>query len=138
MTQQHFILQEEVTVSQKELSSVVDSLCNFRKTFDKAINCLQNPLLKAKNEIESTKSKNNLIAQNYIDMIEHPNRQIRLSFRFGNNNSCVFSIKKFELHGDKFILTETLNLNHREKHLHYRNRYYVANKCEIIEGNYDV
>ena len=47
-------------------------------------------------------------------MIEHTYRQIRLSFRFGNNNYCVFSLKKFELHGNQFILTEIVNLNHRE------------------------
>ena len=82
--------------------------------------------------------KNNLFAHYYNDIIEHPNRQIRLSFRFGNNSSCVFFIKKFKLHGNQFILTEIVNLNHREIHHLYKSRYYVANKCEIFESNYDV
>ena len=67
-------------------------------------------------EIGSTKSKDNLFAHYYNDIIEHPNRQFPLSFRFGNNNSCVISIKKFELHGNQFILTEIVNLNYREVH----------------------
>ena len=69
------------------------------------------------------------------DIFEHPTRQIRLSFRFGNNNSCVFFIKKFELQGNQIILTEMVLLNHREIHQLYRNRYYVAKKSEIIESN---
>ena len=96
------------------------------------------PLPKLKVEIGSTKSKDNLFAHHYNDIIEHPNRQIRLSFRFGNNNSCVFSLKKFELHGNRFILTEFVNPKHREIHQLYKNRYYVANNCEINESIYNV
>ena len=47
-------------------------------------------------------------------------------------------MKMFELHGNQNILTEFFNLNHRETHHFYKNRYYVANKCEIIESNYNV
>ena len=44
----------------------------------------------------------------------------------------------FELHGNQFILTEIVDLNKREIiHLN-KNRYYVANKFEIIESNYNV
>ena len=35
-------------------------------------------------------------------------------------------------------LTEIVNVNHCEFHHLHRNRYYVANKCGIIESNYDV
>ena len=137
-TQQRYILQEEVNISKRELTCLVDILRDFLKTFDKASKCIQIPLPKPKVEIGSTKAKDNLFAHYYNDIIEHPNRQIRLSFRFGNNNSFVFSLKKFELHGNQFILTEVVNLNHREIHHLYKNRYYVANKCEIIESNYNV
>ena len=137
-TQQRYILHKEVNSSKKELSCLVNSLRDFLKTFDKASKCIQIPLPKPKVEIGSTKSKDNLFAHYYNDIIEHPNRQIRLSFRFGNNNSCVFSLKKFELHGNQFILTEIVNPNHRESHHLYKNRYYVANKCEIIESTYNV
>ena len=83
-------------------------------------------------------SKDNLFAHYYNDIIENPNRQIRLSFRFGNNISCVFSLKKFKLHGNQIILTEMVNLNHRQIHHLHKNRYYVAKKCEIIESIYNV
>ena len=87
---------------------MVDSLRNFLKTFDEASKCLQIPLFKPKIEIGSTKSKDNLFVQNYNDIFEHPNRQIRLAFRFGNKISCVFT---------------------REFHLLYKNVFYDANKC---------
>ena len=137
-TQQRYILQEEVNISKRELTCLVDILRDFLKTFDKASKCIQIPLPKPKVEIGSTKAKDNLFAHYYNDIIEHPNRQICLSFRFGNNNSSVYSLKKFELHGNQFNLTEIVNLNHREIHHLYKNRYYVANKCEIIESKYNV
>ena len=137
-TQQHYILQEEVNIYKGELTCLVDNLRDFLKIFDQASKCIQIPLPQPKVEIGFTKSKNNLFAQYYNDIIENPNRKNRLSFRFGNNNSCVFSLKKFELRGNQFIRTEIVNLNHRENHYFYQNRYYVANKCEIIESNYNV
>ena len=76
-TQQHYILQEEVNISERELSSVVDNSRKFHKAFDKASKSLQIPLPKSKVEIGSTKSKHNLFANYYNDIIEHPNRQIR-------------------------------------------------------------
>ena len=127
-----------MNISKRELTCVVQSLREFLRTFDQAIKCTQIPLPKPKVEIGATKSKDNPFAQYYNDIIEHPNNQIRLSFRFANNNSCVFSLKKFELHGNQFILTEIVNFNHREIHHLYKNRSYVANKCEIIESNYNV
>ena len=137
-TQQGYILQEEVNISKRELTSLVDNLRIFLKTSDHASKCIQIPLPKPKVEIGSRKSKDYLFAHYYNDIIEQPNRQVRLSLRFGNNNSCVFSIKKFELQGNQFIITEVVNLNHREIHHVYKNRYHIANKCEIIESNYDV
>ena len=103
-TQQPYILQE-VNVSKRELRPMVDSLRDFLKTFDKASKCLQIPLPKPKIEIGSTKSKDNLFAHYYNDINEYPNRHIRSLFRFGNNNSCVFSIKNLELHCSQIILT---------------------------------
>ena len=137
-TQQRYILQEKVNISKRELTCLVDNLRDFLKTFDQASKCIQLPLPKPKVEIVPTKSNNNLFVHHYNDIIEHRNRQIRLSFRFGNNNSCVFSLKKFELHGNQFILTEIVNFKHREIHHLYKNRYYVANKYEIIERIYNL
>ena len=87
-TPQRYILHDEVIISKRELSFLVK--------------CLRNTLPKPKIEIGSPKSKDNPFAHYYNDMIEHPDRRIRLSFRFGNNNSCIFSIKTFELHGNQF------------------------------------
>ena len=137
-TQQRYILQEELNISKSELTCLVGSLRDFLKTFDQANMCIQIPLPKPKLEIGSTKPKDNLSAQHYNDIIEHPNSRIPLSFRFGNNHSCVFPLKMFEIHGNQFILTEMVKLNHREFHHLYENRYYVPNKCEIFEGNYNV
>ena len=125
-------------ISKGELTSLVESLRDFLETFDHASKCLQVPLQKPKVEIGSTKSKDNLFAHHYNDIIQHPNRQIRLSFRFGNNKYRVFSIEKFKLHGNQFDRTEIVNLNHREIHHLYKNQHYVANKCEIFESSYDV
>ena len=136
--QQRYVLQEESNISKRELTCLVDSLRDFLKTFDQASKCKQIPIPKPKVEIGSTKSKDNLFAHYYKDFIEHPNRHIHLSFRFGNNNSWVFPIEKFELHGNQFILTEIVNLNHCEIHHLYKNRQYAANKCVRIESNYDV
>ena len=90
-TQQRYILQEEVNISKRELTCLVDNLRHFLKTFDQASKCIQIPLLKPKVEIGSTESKDNLFAYHHNEINEHPNRQIRLSFLFGNNNFCVFS-----------------------------------------------
>ena len=102
-TQQRYILQEEVNISKRELTCLVNNLRDFLKTFDQASKCIQIPLPKPKVEIGSTKSKDNLFVHHYNNIIEDPNRQIRLSFRFENNNFCVFSLKKFELHGNLFL-----------------------------------
>ena len=83
-----------MNIYKRKLTFLVDSLRDFLKTFYQARKCIQIPLPKAKVEIGSTKSKDDLFAHYYKDIIEHPNRQIRLWFRFGNNISCVFPIKK--------------------------------------------
>ena len=77
-TQKRYILEEAVTISKTDLSSVVDSLRGFLKTFDKARTCLQIPLPKPKIEIGSTESEGNLFAQYYkkplniqLDIIVH-------------------------------------------------------------------
>ena len=96
------------------------------------------PLPRINFEIGFSKSKENIFAHYYNDTIEHPNRQIFLSFRFENNNSCVFSMKKFELHGNQVFLLEIVNLNRREIHHVYTNRCCVGKKCENVESSCDV
>ena len=50
-TQQRYILQEEVNISKRKLTCLVDSLRDFFKIFDQASNCIQIPLPKPKVEI---------------------------------------------------------------------------------------
>ena len=78
--QQRYILQEEVNICKRELTYLVDSLRDFLKTFDHASKCIQIPLPKPKVDIGCTKSKNNLFALYYSDIMQNPNRQNRLSF----------------------------------------------------------
>ena len=138
-TQQRYILQKEVNFSQEELSCLVDSLRGFLRTFDKMSNCLQFPLTKPKVNIASREAKDNLFTHYYNNILDNPNRQNRfLSFRFRNNNSCNIFLEKFELHGNQFTPTEIVKPNDREIDHLYKNRYYAANKCELIESNNDV
>ena len=136
--QQRFILLEEVSISKKEIESLLHSLGEFLKAFDQANKVLQIPLPKPKCEIGFTKAKDQLFTHCYKDIAEHLNRQIRISFRFEKNKTCVFSIKKFEHYCDQFILTEVVNLGYREIKQIYKNRYFVAYKCDIFESNYNV
>ena len=136
--EQRFILQEEVNISKNEIDSLLDSLGEFLKAFDQANKVSQIPLPKPKFEVGFTRAKDELFTHCYKDIVAHLNRQIRLSFRFEKNKTCVFSIKKFEQYGDQFILTEFVNLGYREiKHL-YKNQFFVAYKCDIFESNYNV
>ena len=136
--QQRFILKEEVSISKNETESLLDSLGDFLKAFDHANKVSQIPLPKPKFEIGYTKAKDKLFSHCYKDLVEHLNRQVRLSFRFEKNKTCVFSIKKFEHYGDQLILTEVVNLGYRKiKHL-YKNQFFVAYKCDIFQSNYDV
>ena len=136
--QQRFILKEEVSISKKEIEALLDSLGEFLKAFDLANKVSQIPLPKLKFENGFTKAKDELFTHCYKDIVEHLNRQNRLSFPFEKKKTCVFSIKKFDHYGDKFILTEVVNLGYREiKHL-YKNRFFVAYKFDVFESNYNV
>ena len=136
--QQRFILKEEVSISKKEIESLLDSLSKFLKAFDQANKVSQIPLPKTNFEIGFTKAKDELFSHCYKGLVEHLNRQIRLSFRCEKDKSYVLSIKKFEQYGDQFILTEVVKLSYREiKHL-YKNRFFVAYRCDIFESNYNV
>ena len=46
-TQQRYILHEEVKISKRELTCLVDNLRDFLKTFDQASKCVQIPLVEA-------------------------------------------------------------------------------------------
>ena len=132
--QQRFFLKEEVSISNEEIESLLDSLGEFLKAFDQANKVSQIPLAKPEFEIGFSKAKTELLTHCYKDIIEHLNRQIRLSFRFEKKKTCVFSIKKFEHYGDQFILTEVVNLGYREiKHL-YKNRFLLLTTVTYLRA----
>ena len=136
--QQRFILKEEVSISTKEIEFLLDSLVEFLIAFDQANKLSQIPLPQPKFGIGYTKPKAELFSHCYKDIVDHLNRQIRLSFRFEKKKTRISSTKKFEHYGDQFILTEVVNLGYGEmKHLH-KNRFFVAYKCDIFESNNNV
>ena len=124
--QQRFILKEEVGISKKEIQSLLDSLGEFLKAFDQANKVSQIPLPKPKFEIGFTKAIDELFSYCYTDIVDHLNRQIRLSLRIENNKTRVFSIKKFEQYVDQYILTEVVNLSYCEIKPVYKKRCFCC------------
>ena len=72
--EQCFILKEKVSISKKEIESLLNSLGDFLKAFDQANKVSQIPLPKRKFEIGFTKAKDELFSQCYKDIVEHLNR----------------------------------------------------------------
>ena len=62
MLQQRFILKEEVSISEKEIESLLDSLAEFLEAFDQANKVSQFTLRKRKVEIEFRKAKDELFS----------------------------------------------------------------------------
>ena len=136
--QHQFLLKEEVSISKKEIESLLDGLGEFLKAFDQTNKVSQIPLHKPIFEVGFTKAKHELFSHCYKDIVGHLNRQLRLSFRFEKNKICVFSIKKFEHYGDQFILKEVVNLGYLERKHLYSNQFFVDYKCDIFDSNYNV
>ena len=136
---QRYIFQEEVNIWNRELSSLVYTLHDYLKTFDKESKCLQLPLPKPNIGLGSTKSKANRFAHYCKDIINcikldnsaHPSN-LKTTFL------ASLPGKKFDVHGNQFIFREIFNFNHREFHHNYKKQYYVANECEKSRNNYDV
>ena len=137
--QQRFILEEEVSVSLKGLAAILNTLRQFLKQYNKTVNfpALYN-LPKPKQEIGFTLFKVELFAHYFQYTKEHCKRRIRLSFRFERNKEGCFSIKKFKIVGEQNVLTEIINLRQFEVYSFYKNRYYIASKCGILDSNYDI
>ena len=109
--QQRFILEDEVSVSLKELSAILNILRQFSKQYDKAVKFpALYTLPKPNREIGFTLIKDELFAQKFQDIKEHSNRQICFSFRFERNKECYFSIKKFQIFGEQNVPTKIINL----------------------------
>ena len=128
-----------MSVSLKELSTILNTLRQFLKRYDKTGNFpALYPLPKPKQEIGFTLFEDELFAHCFLDIKEHCNSQIRPSFRYQRKKDCCFSIKKFQIVGEQNVLKKIINLRHCEVHSFYKNRYYIASKCRIFDSNYDI
>ena len=78
---------------QKKIESLFDSLGDFLQAFDQANKVLQILLPKPKFEVGFTQTKDELFSQCYKDIVEHLNRQFRLSFRFEKTRVVSFPSK---------------------------------------------
>ena len=79
--QQRFFVEEEMSVSSKEIAAILNTLRQFLKKYDKAVKFpAVNLLTKPKQENGFTSIKNELFAQFFKDIKKHCNRQIRFSF----------------------------------------------------------
>ena len=92
--QQRFILKEEVSISEKEIESLLDSLGECLKAFNQANKVSQIPLRQPKFEIGFTKAKDELFNHGYKGIVVHLNRQIRLSFPFEKKTRLASSPSK--------------------------------------------
>ena len=59
-----------------------------------------------------------------------------MPFRFEPNNECVFSFRKFDLHGDGLVLALIVNLNHHDFSSPFKNRYLIGYNGGLCGSNY--
>ena len=95
--QQRFILKEEVSISKKEIESLLDSLGELLKVFEQANKVSEIPLPKPEFEIAFTKAKDELFSHCYKDIAENLNRQIQMSIQFERNKTRFFRQKVWTL-----------------------------------------
>ena len=82
----------------KKNESTFNSLGKFLKASDQANKAIQIPLPKSKNEMGFTKAKGELFNHCYKVIVEHLNRQLRLSFRFEKKTRIAsFSSKRLNI-----------------------------------------
>ena len=137
-TQQRYILQQDVNISKRELTSLVDSLRDSLKVFDHTSKCIQIPLPKPKADMDLKSQKTiSLLITVTISL----DIQIDTFVYRSELETTVFAYcpsKSLHYLAVSFFLLEIVNLSIREILHLYKNRYCVANKCEIVESNYDV
>ena len=102
-TQQRYILQEEVKISKREFTCLVDNLRVFLKTFDQASKYIQ-ILAKPKVEIGSAKSKDNLFAHYYNDIIEHKKDRVVYHSDLGTTILAFFPSKSLSYTASNLFL----------------------------------
>ena len=100
--EQSFILEEEVSISLKELAAFLNTSRQFLRQYSKAVMFPFYPLPKPKQEIGFTLLENEHFAQYFQDIKEHCQRQIRLAFRVVSH-SVVSPSKSFKLFVSKMF-----------------------------------
>ena len=145
-TSDTFILQvilkavEELNIYKRELGSLVDSLRDFLTAFDKASKCYKihyrNPKLRLDLPCQKTFSLLITITVSLNIQIDEFVYRSDLETRI----LAFFPLKRlnYTLERQSIYSYGNCQLNHGEIHHLYKNRYYVANKCEIIESNCNV
>ena len=137
--QQRFILQEEVSVSKKEIESLLDSLGEFLKAFHQATKVSQIPLAKPNFEIGFTKAKDELFTHCYKDIVDQLNRQIWLSFRFEKKTRPVpFPSKSLNNKVIISFLQELSTWVTAKSNISTKIVFFVAYKCDMFESNYNM
>ena len=127
-----------MSFSLKELAAILNTLCQFLKQYDKTVKVpALHTFFKPKQEIGFTLFRDEPFPIYFQDIKNHCNRQKRLFFRFERNKECCCSIEKFQIVDYENVLTEIINLRHCEVHRFY-NHFYIASKCGISGGNYDI
>ena len=125
-----------MSVSLKQVAALLNSLRQLLKQYDKAVKFLLYHLLKTKQEIGFTFSKEELFAHCFQYIKKHCNRQIRLLFCSERNKECCFSIKKFQIFGEQIVLIEIINLRHCEVYSLHKLCYYDASKSGLFDSKY--
>ena len=127
-----------VNISKRELTCLIDSLRDFAEPLITLASVYRYPYRRPKLRLDLQSQKTIFLPITKTMSLNTQIDKIVYHSDLETTISCVFSLKKFELHCNQFIPTEIINLNHREIHHLYKKRYYVANKCEIIDSNYNV
>ena len=136
--QQRFLLEEEISLTKRELGSIFDQLRDLLLEFDKiSRNCQIHPLPKPKKEIGFTLAQDELFSHHYQDIQEQTKTILRICFRI-ERHECCFQIKKFQKVGQNYHLTQYINLYHEEIYEFYKNCCYLKERAGIINSNYDI
>ena len=136
--QQRFVLKEEVSISKKDIESLLDKLGYIVKAFDQANKVLQIPLRKLKFGIGFTKAKDELFSHRYRDIVEHLNKQFRLSFLFEKNKTCVFFIKNLNFTMINSFLQKLSTWVTTKSNTSLKTVFFVAYKCDIFLSSFDI
>ena len=132
--QQRYILQKVVIISKTELTCLVDSLRDFLKNLIKLASAYRFPYRSPQLRMDLQSQKT--ISLFFTIAISLNIQKVEFLYRSNLERTihAYFQSKSLNYTVINFFF-QKLELNHREIHLFYKNRYYVANKCEIIECN---